>query len=85
MKRESLIQQLFAIERAIGYVTKDELRSMVIDAQEAALAADSTALREMENLRRRLEESRRFGIQRPNRFTFRRFFRSGDSGSQPSA
>ena len=76
MKRESLIRQLFAIERSIGYVTKDELRSMVIDAQEAALAADTTTLREIETLRRRLEESRRFGTQRSKRFTLRRLFRS---------
>lgn len=85
MKRESVIQQLFAIERAIGYVTKDELRSMVIDAQEAVLAAETRTVREIEELRQRLENPPGFDPPRSARFTFRRLFRSGDSGSERSA
>lgn len=85
MKPESLLQQLFAIERSIGYVTKDELRAMVIDAQEAALAAEVRTVREIEVLRQRLEQSRPAGLQRSHGFLFRRFFRSSDSGSQHRA
>jgi hypothetical protein len=81
MKPESVIQQLFAIERSIGYVTKDELRSMVIEAQETALAAETSTVREIEVLRHRLEDSRRYGSQRPSRFSLRRFFRSKRSGA----
>lgn len=74
MSTDPLIQQLFAIERALGYVTKEELRAMIIDAQEAALENEIRNLREIESLRQRLEEKHRFQMAR--------LFRSKDSGRQ---
>ncbi|HEX4038154.1 MAG TPA: hypothetical protein VHX37_08850 [Acidobacteriaceae bacterium] len=73
MYSDSLIRQLFAIERAIGYVSKDELRAMVIAAQETALENELGNLRGIETLRRRLEDSQRM--------TFLRLLRSEDSGN----
>lgn len=83
MKRESLFQQLCAIERAIGYVTKDELRALVHDAQETALAAEANQDREIKGLRPQTQKPD--PGERARRFTFRRFFRSGNSGSQSRA
>jgi hypothetical protein len=74
MTTDSLIQQLFAIERALGYVTHEELRVMVIEAQETALESEIRNLREVECLRQRLEDKHRFHLAR--------LFRSKDSGRQ---
>lgn len=75
MKTDPLIQQLFAIERALGCVTNDQLRAMIIDAQEAALEYEVRNLHEIETLRQRLEAT---PDARP--FTVRRFLHSDDHG-----
>ena len=45
MGSEPLIQKLFALERAVGKVSSATLRTMIIDAEEAALALDRELLR----------------------------------------
>ena len=44
MGSEPLIQKLFALERAVGKVDNIVLRSMIIEAEEAALAMDREIL-----------------------------------------
>jgi hypothetical protein len=58
MRPETLIQKLFAIERAIGNASPAALRAMVIDAQETALRMDLDNLHEMDGLRRRPDKNR---------------------------
>ncbi|MGA8111421.1 MAG: hypothetical protein WB974_18425 [Acidobacteriaceae bacterium] len=74
MYSDSLIRQLFAIERAIGSVPQEQLRAMVVAAQETALEGELRNLREIETFRDRLE-----GCQR---FSFRRFLHSDASGNK---
>jgi hypothetical protein len=52
MKPDSLIQKLFAIERAIGNSDPEALRAMVIDAEESALAMELESLRTWRKLER---------------------------------
>jgi len=44
MGSEPLIQKLFALERAVGKVSNAALRTMIIEAEEAALALDREIL-----------------------------------------
>jgi len=44
MGSEPLIQKLFALERAVGKVGNATLRTMIIEAEEAALAMDREIL-----------------------------------------
>jgi len=74
MYSNSLIRQLFAIERAIGSVPQEQLRAMVVEAQETALEGELRNLREIETFRDRLGGSQRF--------SFRRFLYSDDSGGK---
>jgi hypothetical protein len=55
MRHEPLIQQLFAIERAIGTAAPGTLRAMVIEAQETALRMELDNLHDIDALRHRLE------------------------------
>jgi len=57
MKPASLIQKLFAIERAIANECPPAtLRAMVIDAQETALQLDLENLHDIETIRRGMEK-----------------------------
>ena len=47
MGSEPLIQKLFALERAVGKVSNVTLRTMIIDAEEAALALDREILQRL--------------------------------------
>lgn len=47
MGSEPLIQKLFALERAIGKVSNVTLRTMIIEAEEAALALDREMLQRL--------------------------------------
>jgi hypothetical protein len=59
MKPASLIQKLFAIERAIdNNCPPATLRAMVIEAQETALQLDLENLNDIETIRRRMETRR---------------------------
>lgn len=55
MHPETLIQKLFAIERAIGNAPAAQLRAMVVEAQEAALRMELDNMHGIDELRRRLE------------------------------
>lgn len=60
MKPASLLQKLFAIERAIdGDCPPAALRTMVIEAQEMALALDLENLHDIESIRQRMERRQR--------------------------
>jgi hypothetical protein len=70
MKPATLVQQLFAIERAIPHSDPVTLRAMVIEAQEAALRMDgelSASLREslQQQNRERFPQHRIFSPQYP--------------------
>jgi len=58
MRPETLIQKLFAIERAIGNASPAALRAMVIDAQETALRMDLDQLHDIDGTRRRIDNHR---------------------------